>query len=772
MLPLVLHNLEITSDKRMDDMNKIDDKQIINWIKNRKFSKLTFLDNCWQTDENKWYLGFYYFIQYLKQECLDDVIAEVISRHGDESSVYCYLGDTANKIYNSFNAQHIPACFYRHAIKLNPNNADAHWGLFITDHNTNSCIKSLKLYYENNQFKHLGHRIDTLHHRSPRFSCFTLQDWQFIKSLIQDSNVTCKSDMLVFVYFYLDEVEACLALIESMETVSVEIIEGYFNRNVISKEFALSKLYDWEIDKFLGHDHKAIYQAYVKKSEKAKLTRGFLIKKAFQAEEYEDVVSYHEEAPTDDLFYRHDINGRLYYLLALSYLKQPVNKQILEYINDKADSLNDESKILYQAVRYKHKIDELERLFLKGTHFDHTIDSWGIYQEVTKALDSPGLIKHQIYDHLSCELKSLETKWNDAYYYTQLAEMKVKLSNGDMSSDDFLRLYNLGIECNEFDFVIENVTKFHASNQPTMSSYNCIGVCHERKKELSHAFEYYKLAIELMHSSKDYNHIIIGNYIGCAERLPDVEIAAEEYNDLRRRFNTDLVNQFKWHTFTAKSGRLFKYSPFNVNSIDALTNQYFYLASKKQLNDPIELPALSKLDSNNLIDTNYRICSLSNNNNSILMWSHYAQDHQGIMVEYWFGGEFPSGVGIEKVSYSDESKRNLEKDLYVFNQYLLTKNNDWSYEDEVRIFTNVKEKINFESFEYPNTDRTKINARICSITLGYDFPNDKRKLIANIANTINSNRESYEPKVILRESFISQDNCFTLEYRDIDISKI
>ena len=449
-----------------------------------------------------------------------------------------------------------------------------------------------------------------------------------------------------------------------------------------------------------------------------------------------------------------------------------MNKQVLEFINDKADALRDESKVLYQAVRCKHKIDELERLFLEKTHFSDTIDRWGVYQEVTKAFDSPNLIKHKIYEHLSSELKSLKNKWNDAYYDTQLVEMKDKLSDGDMSSDDFLHLYNLGIEFNEFDFVIENVTKFHASNKPTMSSYNCIGVCHERKKELSHAFEYYKLAIELMCSSKDYNHIIIGNYISCAERLPDVEIAEEEYNDLRLRYNADLVNQFKWHTFTAKSGRLFKYSPFNVNSIDALTNQYFYFASKKQLNDPIELPTLSKLDSNNLIDTNYRICSLSNNNDSMLMWSHYAQEHQGIMVEYWFGGEFPCGVGIEKVSYIDKSKRNLEKDSYVFNQYLLTKNNDWSYENEVRIFTNVKEKINFENFDYPNTDRSKINARICSITLGCDFPADKRKLIVNIANTINSKRKSHEPKITLREAFISQDNCFSLEYRDIDISKI
>ncbi|GAA80274.1 DUF2971 domain-containing protein [Pseudoalteromonas sp. BSi20495] len=756
-------------------MNNIEDKKIINWIKNQEFSKLTSLDNCWQSHENKLYLGFYYFIQYLKQECLDDVIAEAISRYGDESSAYCYLGGTADKIYSSFNEQHIPAGFYRHAIKLNPNNAHAHWGLFIKDDDTNSCIKSLQLDYKNNEFERLGHTIDNLsRYHSNSFSAFTFQDWQFIKSLIQDSKVTCERDMLVVVLFYLDEVEDCLALIESMDSVSVEIIEAYLNRNLISKEFAISKLYCWQIDKLLGDDYKTIYQAYVKESEEGRANplRQVLIQKAFQAGEYKDVVTYHEEAPTNDLYYRNDINGGLYYLLALSYLKQPVNKQVLKVINDKADTLEGESKTLYQAVRCKHKIDELERRFLEETRFKNMIDNWQIYQEVTKAFDSPNLINHPTYEHLSSSLNSLKNKWNDAYYNTQLAEMKDKLSNGDMSNDDFLRLYNLGIECNEFDFVIENITKFHSNNIPTISSYNCIGVCYERKKELSHAFEYYKLAIKLMRLSKDYDHILIGNYISCAQRLPDVEVSEEEYNDLRHRYNANLVNQFKWHTFTAKSGRLFKYSPFNVNSIDALTNQYFYLASKKQLNDPIELPILSKLDSNNLIDTNYRICSLSNNNNSMLMWSHYAQEHKGIMVEYWFGGEFPYGVGIEKVNYTDESKRNLEKHLYIFNQYLLTKNNDWSYEDEVRIFTNAKEKIYFENFNYPNTDRTKINASIRSITLGCDFPDDKRKLIANIANTINSNRESYAPKVTLREAFISQDNCFALKYRDIEISTI
>ncbi|MCY9829184.1 DUF2971 domain-containing protein [Vibrio chagasii] len=752
-------------------MNSIDDKVIIEWIKNQEFSKLTFLDNCWHsgTSGNEWYAGFYYFIQYLKQESLDDVMAVLTSRYGDESSAYCYLGDTANKIYSSFNEQHIPACFYRQAIKLNPNNANAHWGLFVTDDDTDSCISSLKLDYANNEFERLGRTIDTLVYRRHTISGFTLQDWQFIKSLTQDSNVTYKNKILAFALFYLDEVDACLTLIESMKTVQIEIIKAYLNRNLISKEFALSKLDYSQVEELLGDDNQAIYQAYVKESEKGKANplRQVLIQKAFQAGEFEDVITYHN-ASEDDLHYQHEINGRLYYLLALSYLKQPIDKKTLEFVNSTADSLNDESNILYQAVRCKHKIDKLEHLYHQETKFDHDIELWRVYQEAVEALGSPVLIKHHIYKHLSDELKALKSKWNNAYFAKQLAEMKDKLVNGDMSGDDFLRLCKLGIECNEFDFVIENVTRFHANNKPTMSSYNCVAVCHERKKEFSTAFEYYKLAIELMRSSKDYNHIVIGNYISCAERLSDVEMTEDEYKELRLSYNADLVNQFKWHTFTAKSGRLFKYSPFNVNSIDALTNQYFYLASKDQLNDPIELPSLSKLDSDSLINTNYRICSLSNNNNSMLMWSHYAEEHQGIMIEYWFGGEFPSGVGIEKVSYSDESKRNLDKDLYIFNQYLLTKNSDWAYEDEVRIFSNFKEKIHFESFNYPDTDRTKINARISSITLGCDFPDNKRKLIAKIASIINSYRDPHEPKVMLREAFISQDNAFALEYRDVD----
>ncbi|HHG3100637.1 TPA: DUF2971 domain-containing protein, partial [Vibrio parahaemolyticus] len=182
---------------------------------------------------------------------------------------------------------------------------------------------------------------------------------------------------------------------------------------------------------------------------------------------------------------------------------------------------------------------------------------------------------------------------------------------------------------------------------------------------------------------------------------------------------------------------------------------------------PIEMPEIDEIGTEHLIDSNYRICSFSKNNNSMLMWSHYTENHSGIMVAYKFGGELPRGVGIDEVKYTDSSKRNREKNKYIFNQFLLTKNNEWSYEEEVRLLSYKKDKVYYENYERPLIDRNKINAQIISITLGCKFPESKMNLIVNLVKNMNEKRKDHDPLVKIRQAKISDNSIFGLEYIDI-----
>ena len=52
------------------------------------------------------------------------------------------------------------------------------------------------------------------------------------------------------------------------------------------------------------------------------------------------------------------------------------------------------------------------------------------------------------------------------------------------------------------------------------------------------------------------------------------------------------------------------------------------------------------------------------------------------------------------------------------------------------------------------------------ITKGYKFPEDKKKLITSIVISINNNKASHEREISLKEAYISDDNNFSLKYRE------
>lgn len=755
-----------------------EEKQIKEWINNKKFSRLSFLDNVWVTSKNDSYIGFYYFIQDLKNKNLDTVFNEIVSRKGSESNAYLYLGRIAHNLFDTFRTAHIPISFFKKAIELDDKNAEAHWFVYYINSDLKSFINALKIDYENKKIDELNSKIRSL------FNFLDLgeaneNDLISLKEILThiDLKYTEKTNnILISIYFYLNDFPEGLRLIENTEKVRPEIIQKYLEKNLISLDRTIEKLHYWQVDEFLNQYPSRIYTEYLKEAKKGGINpiKEVLIHKAFLANEFNDVISHFNEAlQTSDFV--DSMKSHLHYLLAQLATYQPLDEKILNYINQKSNSLGSSStekynKFLLLVLNFKLKYREIEKDLEKDFVSDFPIDIYSPFQQASKILDSSEIINHQIYDELKSQLNNLKQKWNRTRGQLELNNYIDIMNQEDISESDFFQYCHHAIEFEEYDSVIKNIEVFHSKNKASMTTYNCLGVCYNYKEDYINAIYYYKKALNLMHSSEEQNFTIIENYLNCVEKCPCAELANEELLELKYEFNLSLTNHFKWHhSCSDRFNILYKYSPFNINSIDALANQYFYLPGKKQLNDPIELPKLDKLKSTSLIHESYNICSFSNNENSMLMWSHYAQQHQGIMVEYWFGGELPSGFGISKVSYADDIKRQKEKDIYLFNQFLLTKNKDWSYENEVRLFSFLKNKVEFGTYQYPSPNRNIINAKIQSITLGLKFPDDKKKLISNLIKSLNNQRYDHESKIILKKAEICEDNNFSLRYREIDL---
>jgi hypothetical protein len=755
-------------------MTNASDKAIIEKIKSRRFSYLGDLSHSYLDEGKPKHLGYYYFILDLKQKDTSGIFSEVISRYKDEAHAYLYLGEIAHEIYNSFDKYHVAASYYRKAVELDDDCAEAHWGLFRTEYSTQSLYRAIHLDYTAKRIEELNHKLINVHLDAERFSQLPIEYWKIVKQVADTSGeqiLDLLKGQLILAHYFLGDYSRGIEIINDCEQLSINFLLPFWEQGHLSVEDVISKVYDFQLNMFFDNEHENVYQELLKRSAVAgsKINNATLVDQAFKARAYDKVVIHHEQdvGPSNNLASNFKCN--LFYLYSQVHLGLPLNREILSRIQENLTDLGDEEKALYFAVKIREYLAKLTNQ-LESVHSN----SWPVrnqsdFIKAIKLIERPEVTKHCLHDELKQELDDIELKWNKQVSNHRFLELKQLFEYGGIDGNDLIELAGKAIDCNELDFIPKIIEKYEKDALPSMKSQNLLGVCYEKEGDLKQAIEHYRVALNLMYNAGELNHIIISNYLSCAEMASEINLTEDEISKLSDDFNIALIDSFKWHLFTAKNTNLlFKYSPFNINMVDSLTNQYFYLASKNQLNDPIEMSTKTSIGLTLNIGDNYRICCFSNNDNSMLMWSHYAQEHQGIMVEYWFGGDLPHGVGIDQVIYSNEAKRKKEENRYLFNQYLLTKNKEWSYEDEVRLFTNQSDKISYEAFDFPNHDRTKINARVSCITMGYKFPEDKKRLVQIIVAAINEKRPAHEPKVTLREAYLSEDDRFTIKYREYE----
>ncbi len=186
--------------------------------------------------------------------------------------------------------------------------------------------------------------------------------------------------------------------------------------------------------------------------------------------------------------------------------------------------------------------------------------------------------------------------------------------------------------------------------------------------------------------------------------------------------------------------KLYKYRTINSFSLDIIKNKRLYLTKTLNLNDPYDvlikyepqLPItkitidsekkkqiLSEIQEYNIAEelSNYRVCSLSEVDNSILMWSHYSNGHKGIVFELELNENEIHVVKYvtekeifeetRKMKHKLWDKKESEEDWFL---YLSHKMELWEYEKECRIIEKKKEYYE--------------NVKITKIILGYNTVNN------------------------------------------------
>jgi hypothetical protein len=738
------------------------DNQIKNNFKNKKLTSLEYLSNeeGWADDNNN--PGLYFFLLDLKGKDTSEVFNKILHIKKNHAFSYSYLGDIACELYTYPNERKIPTYYFKEALKYDEKDSHVLWNLYSLTRDTSYFLTAIKIDYEAKRFKLVSHNLLNVYAPHLIQAKFDKADWQELKRICLDINVSHFHDLLLICYFYLDDLENGISLMNEKEWVSKSIIDLYLDKGCIDFEYAIQKSNYFESVKYLEGDFKRIYEEVKKEAKKgnANPTKEVIIKYAFEAEEYSEVISLVEgiEEPRK-------INNqlRLYHILASLYLGIDSNEEYEIAINKQNFFRKSNCNPLYLAYLIFRNIKELETYLVEKDDL-HPIGNWGLYQEAEEYLSHDDLLNHYMYDPLVVMLKSLKDKWDLHVVNIEIE----KLNNIDepLSKSDKTRLASYLIDTNRYD----EVNSLLAELEPSMSVNNMLAVYYEKQGEVDTALTHFKAAIDSMKFSGELNDVIISNYLSCLNHS-EHSIPDSLYNEYIDNFNESIAGYFRYTLSTSQNGNsLFKYYPFNQFTLDALVNGYFYLASSEQLNDPIELPFdnLSADKTNLFLRPNFRLASFSNNENSMLMWSHYAENHTGLMVEYYFEGELPDGVGIDKVNYSHTTKRYKEKEHYLFNQYMLTKNKDWSYEKEVRLFAYKRNKIYYEKASYPYKTGDIANAYIKSITVGYKFPESTIKLIEGIISGLNDSLDNNLSKIELRRAKLSEKNFFELEYEVIN----
>lgn len=158
---------------------------------------------------------------------------------------------------------------------------------------------------------------------------------------------------------------------------------------------------------------------------------------------------------------------------------------------------------------------------------------------------------------------------------------------------------------------------------------------------------------------------------------------------------------------------------------------------KEKYRNEIGKYGVLSLSSNNKINQLLAVCipEKKDPRTNILMWSHYADSHQGFVIE--FRADFIENIKLKKVQYSDERKYLTYEDIIEskFDDVFYKKSMEWAYEKEYRAILPLDraEEVKNGTYHLFKINKGSIN----SITFGCAMSKKNKAAIVEIINNDN-----------------------------------
>ena len=491
-------------------------------------------------------------------------------------------------------------------------------------------------------------------------------------------------------------------------------------------------------------------------------------------------------------------NGEAYFYRGLSYHKL---EEFNNCINDlkKSIELNFYDKDIFLYIsssyfnlqNYEEAINNINKFIEKNSdleigYLNRAISYINLYLRKYKN-------HNKYYDIIEKDFnKALELKPNDESVYSKIAGLYYTLKNYKKCLNIFQKViklnkendstyYYIGLSYHELKNYDEAIKNYELSEKYCKYNHNKLNIQDKKIESLlklnnkeNEIYNLYKNIILNLYE-KFYNESIFYTYdffiisSSITENIlllkDKINIDENEIiNNNKKIINKTIQDNFynQKYFYEIKNNSLYNYTRVNKDTLRSILNNTLWCSNTKNFNDPVDpyIRNFRKEEQNQFYDyllEKIKIACLTTHNDNTLMWSHYADKHQGICIEYDIKNIFDennSKILIKKISYN---KKMISYDTFVnkpkksINSVLIDnktidnitdlftiKSKEWEYEDEYRIL--------FYDEENKNQNGTLINLAIKSICFGVQTSKEDKELIYNIVNSINEKNKNKNTK--------------------------